>query len=183
MNLKPLVRLNSFSEAQVLRGYLVSCGLNPIFMDESMRTIAPHLELFLGEIRIFIPEVEYDLAIQLLREKRIQSIKSNLIEEDKIDVNFDMGVDPLSALKKLKKLLILSLVILPVLPNLYSLYLIYTFNNDSKLKDIKSKLGLYFFLNLVAASFTIFTFIKMADKSRELMDTLNQMQNVETENY
>lgn len=203
MTLKLLIELNSFAEAQVVRSYLASEGFNPILTDEQTRTIAPHLEYFLGRIRIMVPEVEYNSAIAKLREKRVQGvelkysplaknsspgaaeqssdphIKGDLLKDPRLfnwtdSDSVDSEDHYLKKLyKRLKTLLILSFVILPVLPNLYSLYLIYV--NQEFMSDHKKRMWIYISLNIFVATFMILSLTKMNQKIHEMVDTVNQI--------
>lgn len=203
MTLKLLTELNSFAEAQVVRSFLESEGFNPILADEQTRTIAPHLEYFLGRVRIMIPELEYNSAIAKLREKRVQGvelrysplikknnqvareqnidphIKGDLLKDPRLfnwtDENSLESEDPYlkKLYKRLKTLLILSFVILPVLPNLYSLYLIYV--NHEPMSGHKNKMWIYICLNIFVAAFMVLSLLKMNQKVHEMMDNLNQI--------
>ena len=156
-----LTQCTDFSEAQVVRSYLISQGFSPKVRDENMRTVAPHMANLLGKLVIDIPENEFIEASQAL-EKMDRKL---FVVEDEQEVGED-GVQIIhedttaytqSLSKKALANAILGCILVPIICNVFSIRFIYTVLTTEKPLTSKSRsnilwalmfntIGLYFWL-------------------------------------
>ncbi|WP_347357883.1 hypothetical protein [Bdellovibrio sp.] len=105
-----------FSEAQVIRSFLMAQGLHPRVKDEQTRGVAPHFGQLLGKLTLEIPEHEYMEASQLLESREQPRIQIVTVQQD---------VDTEALAKKALWNAILGCVFVPLLCNFYSMALGY----------------------------------------------------------
>lgn len=118
-----LTECNDFSDAQILKSFLISQGFHPKVRDEQMRTVAPHFQGLLGKLIIEIPESEFlnaSLALEELEQGQPakQKIKMADLETHEAHLTFTQGLA-----KKALTNSILGCIFVPLLCNLYSLVL------------------------------------------------------------
>ncbi len=116
-----LTECADFSEAQVVKSFLVSMYLHPRVRDEQMRAIAPHLGDSLGKLIMEIPEDEFMKASQALEQKQDAARPPATSEEEKIE-------DLIRTQGMARKALwnsVLGCILIPLLCNLFSMILGY----------------------------------------------------------
>ncbi|MNS90120.1 hypothetical protein D3C72_1241550 [compost metagenome] len=121
-----LTDCSDFSEAQVVRSYLLSLGFSPKVRDEQMRSVAPHLNHLLGKLIIDIPEDEFFDASQALEkmERPNLSAVNDSTATNSADEKAEKALTQSQAMaKKALANSILGCIFLPVICNLYSIYL------------------------------------------------------------
>lgn len=106
---------SEFSEAQVVKSFLMAQGFHPRVRDEQTRSVAPHFGQLLGKLTLEIPEAEYMAASQALENREQQSVR--IVTEI---VNDTEGLA-----KKALWNAILGCTLVPVICNLYSMILGY----------------------------------------------------------
>lgn len=141
-----LTECNDFAQAQVIKSYLVSLGYHPKVRDEQTRTVAPHLEQFLGRLLIEIPESEFLGASQALEELEART-RLQITEPEE---------NPHSATQDLAKKAVINAVLgclfLPLICNFYSMLLGWrVLRQERPLTSLSGKrLMLAIFFNAVA---------------------------------
>ncbi|WP_413581840.1 hypothetical protein [Bdellovibrio sp. HCB288] len=118
-----LTEVANFSEAQVVKSFLVAQGFHPRLRDEMTRSVAPHLETFLGKLIIEIPENEFLAASSSLEqledsqaEKIAEQDETLLLKNQNLQESQDMA-------KRCLINAVLGCVLIPVVCNLYSMLL------------------------------------------------------------
>lgn len=106
-----------FAEAQVIRSFLMSQGLNPRVRDEQTRGVAPHFGQLLGKLVLEIPEHEYVQASLLLESRE----EPKQAEKPESAVNADTE----ALAKKALWNAIIGCVLVPIIFNFYSMRLGY----------------------------------------------------------
>lgn len=106
-----------FSEAQVVRSYLLSQGFHPRVRDEQTRSVAPHFGQLLGRLTLEVPEAEFLSASQALEKFEKPPLAVAEEEQDAHSVALRMMG------RRAVWNAILGMFILPIACNIYSLYL------------------------------------------------------------
>lgn len=132
-----LTECSDFSEAQVIKSFLISRHFHPQIRDEQTRSVAPHLGGFLGRLVIDIPEHEF-LEASFALEK-FQDTQLRVVTEDETPASQQLQrTQDLS-----KKCLINSIIgciLVPILCNFYSLILAYrVLTNEKPLTDLSRR--------------------------------------------
>lgn len=69
VKLKALISVWGPAEAEIIKGFLESQGILCIFRGQIIHSMYPFLSDGLGEIKIFVPEEDYDTAKKLLESR------------------------------------------------------------------------------------------------------------------
>jgi|GEM_PF-1428338 len=158
-----LTECADFSEAQVVRSFLIAQGFSPKVRDEQMRTVAPHLSNLLGKLTIDIPEHEFIEASQALEkmERNLHVVRDNEVVEETEDgfviIQEDTTAYTQSLSKKALANAILGCILVPIICSIFSIRLIYRVVTQEKPLTPKSRynilwalmfntIGLYFWL-------------------------------------
>jgi len=67
-NLREVQTSMGFVEAEVIRSYLESNGIKCVFKGSGAQSIFPQTTDGLGEIKVYVLEKDFPLALQLLKE-------------------------------------------------------------------------------------------------------------------
>lgn len=113
-----LTDCNDFSQAQVVKSYLISLGFHPRVRDEQTRTVAPHFENLLGKLRIDIPGYEF-----LAASAALEKLESSPAPDEQNAGRKDDLQETQALAKKALANAILGCVFIPLLCNFYSIYL------------------------------------------------------------
>jgi hypothetical protein len=111
-----------FSEAQVVKSYLVSQGFSAKVRDEQMRTVAPHLNHLLGKLIIEVPEYEFleaSLALEKMERPNLSVVQAGDVSPE----NEDPLLRTQALAKKSLSNAIIGCIFIPVICNFYSYYL------------------------------------------------------------
>ena len=159
-----LTECADFSEAQVVKSYLVAQGFSPQVRDEQMRTVAPHLSNLLGKLTIDIPEYEFLEASQALEkmERNLHVVRDDEEqaehgEDGVVIIHEDTTAYTQSLSKKALANAIIGCILVPIICNVFSIRLIYRVVTQEKPLSAKSRynilwallfntIGLYFWL-------------------------------------
>lgn len=115
-----LTECGGFSEAQVIKSFLMSRQFHPRIRDEQTRGVAPHLGQFLGRLVVEIPENEF-IAASLALEK-FQDTQLRLVSEEETPASQQLQQTQDWARKALINSIVGCLLV-PLLCNFYSLVL------------------------------------------------------------
>lgn len=151
-----LVEANSFSEAQVIKNLLVSQGLNPLFRDENIRTIAPHYEHLFGKIIIEIPDHEFIEASQMI-ERMIDENRSRSSTE-----NLDNSSSSINYARKSLNMAVIGVFLLPMLGSFYSTILVFRAFKKSKFLNKQELLQTFaaMMINIFACCFWLIVIVR-----------------------
>jgi hypothetical protein len=69
-NLKEVHRVWGLAEAEIIKSYLESNGIDCVFQGRNVQTVYPITTDGMGEIWIMVKETDYETAKALLEEKR-----------------------------------------------------------------------------------------------------------------
>jgi hypothetical protein len=118
-----LTEVTDFPQAQVVKSYLVAQGFHPRLRDEQTRSVAPHLEQFLGKLIIDIPEHEFldaSAALESLQDSNGLKVAGD--EEEELAQNQALMQSQAMAKRCLINA-VLGCTVVPLVCNLYSMIL------------------------------------------------------------
>lgn len=120
-----LTECSDFGEARVLKSFLESQGFHPKVRDEQTRSVAPHLQNFLGKLIIEIPESEFMGASQALELLEKENSKNKPEKETPLEEAETMLRHTQDMAKKALMNSILGCILIPLFSNLYSMVIIW----------------------------------------------------------
>ncbi|MBO9665481.1 MAG: hypothetical protein J7501_01535 [Bdellovibrio sp.] len=118
-----LTECSDFAQATVIKSYLMSQGLHPRVRDEKTRTVAPHLEQFLGKLIMEIPEDEFMAASEALENLQDTNPFRTVEESEQLQAKDQALLDSQALAKKCLINAVIGCIIVPVICNLYSMFL------------------------------------------------------------
>ncbi|WP_413584467.1 hypothetical protein [Bdellovibrio sp. HCB274] len=118
-----LTEVANFSEAQVVKSFLVAQGFHPRLRDELTRSVAPHLETFLGKLIIEIPEGEFLAASSALEKLEDEQAEINAEQDETTQLKNQNLMESQELAKKCLINAVLGCVLVPLVCNLYSMLL------------------------------------------------------------
>ncbi|WP_413574804.1 hypothetical protein ACLVWU_11290 [Bdellovibrio sp. HCB290] len=102
---------------------MVAQGFHPRLRDELTRSVAPHLETFLGKLIIEIPEGEFLAASSALEQLEDEQAEKNADQDETALLKNQSLLESQEMAKKCLINAVLGCVLIPLICNLYSMLL------------------------------------------------------------